>query len=218
MDSHYHDFGKPIPPSDITSYPRSVPKSDSTPLENFSYATIPSPYGRDDGLPIETPNGNKPVDTEVDSIGTDDKVTSDCVDVEIADERENEFGNGKIEDYGYENSEREVPQMPYGAGLEAMDLCESLFSYWPCLAKRAHEQIKSCSQDRTMDQWNSVADYLFGSQLVYDYENYHLHHHQQHVQYEFYEHSGCNKMENIFLAIFGATVLLLSVFDDLFSM
>ncbi|KAI3456378.1 hypothetical protein Pfo_013041 [Paulownia fortunei] len=219
-------YGNPLPPSDITCYPRSVPQSDSISMENFSYASIPSPYGKDDDLPTEPPNGSKPIDTKTDTeahVKDGDKVTSDVADVEIvepssvipgeskngdkvtsdgpdvepssviptdyspSDEHQNGFENGMRGDCGYE-SERQVAQIPYGSGLEAMDLCECIFGYWPCLAKRAQQQkyCEVCDHERRMDPWKSAADYLFGSPAVYDYENYH---HQQQAQYECYENS-----------------------------
>ncbi|KAL3627593.1 hypothetical protein CASFOL_028956 [Castilleja foliolosa] len=205
-------YGKPIPPSDITCYPRSTPRSDITSLENFTYASIPSPYGKDDDLPIKPSNGSKQDDTKVDSAKNEDEVTSnganlvedkddtvgnggnkatsDDVDVEIDDELENELENGMRGDYGYESERLGVSQMPYGSGLESMDICESLFGYWPCLAKKAQQEKRKCRfcDQEKMDPWKNAADYLFGSPLVYDYENCH-HHHQQVVQYESYENS-----------------------------
>lgn len=186
-------YGKPLPPSDITCYPRSVPQSDSTSsLENFSYGSIPSPYGKDDGRPTKPPNGSKPIDTKTDEkthVENGGKVTSDGADggtVEPTDvnpsddspsyEHQDGFQNGIRGGYGYE-SERELGQIPYGSGLEAMDLCESIFGYWPCLAKQQREQRRKCRevchQERIMDPCKSAVDYLFGSPGVYDYENYH---------------------------------------------
>ncbi|KAK6124028.1 hypothetical protein DH2020_042244 [Rehmannia glutinosa] len=177
-------------------------KSDNTSSENFSYASIPSPYGKnDDHPPIKPQNGSKPVDTKAGNVENGDKVTSDVEIVEALDvipnndspscEREIGFESGVRGDYGYE-SERPVSQIPYGSGLETIDICESIFGYWPCLAKieqqRKTECHQFCDRQRNMDPWKSAADYLFGSPLVYDYENYH--HHQQQVQYECYENSG----------------------------
>ncbi|KAL0353193.1 UNVERIFIED_CONTAM: hypothetical protein Sangu_0900600 [Sesamum angustifolium] len=188
-------YGKPLPPSEITCYPRSVPKSDATSLESFSYGSIPSPYGKDDDLPAEPPNGSKPIDAKTDEkpdVQTGDKVTSDGADggVEPTDvkasddspsyEHQDGFENGIGGGYGFE-SERQVGQIPYGSGLEAMDLCESIFVYWPCLAKQQQQQQQqqrckcreACHQERTMDACKRALDYLFGSPGVYDYETYH---------------------------------------------
>ncbi|XP_020553994.1 uncharacterized protein LOC105175432 isoform X1 [Sesamum indicum] len=185
-------YGKPLPPSEITCYPRSVPKSDATSLESFSYGSIPSPYGKEDDLPTKPPDGSKPIDAKTDekpSVETGDKVTSDGADggrVEPTDVKPNDdtpsyehqdgFQNGIRGGYGYGyESERQVGQIPYGSGLEAMDLCESIFGYWPCLAKQQQQRRKcreACHQERIMDPCKSVLDYLFGSSGVYDYENY----------------------------------------------
>jgi hypothetical protein len=44
------------------------------------------------------------------------------------------LGEGSQENHGGDY-DKLVPQYPpSGYGLEAMDLCESLFGYWPCLA------------------------------------------------------------------------------------
>ncbi|GER52993.1 pro-resilin [Striga asiatica] len=157
-------YGKPFPPSEITCYPRSSPESEKNGFENFSYASIPSPYV--DKKP--TTNGIKPVESKTESFGNDDVAengkTGNCDD------------GFEVGEYGYLD---DVARMPYGSGLEGVDICESLFGYWPCLAKRAREQKceKCChchDRERRMDPWESAADYLFGSPLVYDYESYPL--------------------------------------------
>ncbi|KAK4439275.1 hypothetical protein Salat_0262400 [Sesamum alatum] len=201
-------YGKPLPPSETTCYPRSVPQSDVTSLENFSYGSIPSPYGKDDDRPTKPPNGSKPIDIKTDEktrIETGDKNSSDGADggtVEPTDvkpsedspsyEHEDGFEHGVRGGYGYE-SERQAGHIPYGSGLEAMDICESIFGYWPCLAKQQQQQQQRrmcreiCQQERTSDPCKSVVDYLFGSPGVYDYENYH--HQWQADQFECYENS-----------------------------
>ncbi|KAK4858403.1 hypothetical protein QYF36_015803 [Acer negundo] len=52
-----------------------------------------------------------------------------------------DHGSGYDEGNSYEY-EKITPQIPSGYGLEAMDLCEGIFGYWPCLAKynkRGHD-------------------------------------------------------------------------------
>ncbi|CAA0835950.1 Unknown protein [Striga hermonthica] len=173
-------YGKPFPPSEATCYPRSLPKTENSGLENFSYASIPSPYGKDnvgssqDAEKKPTTNGTKPVETKTESFENDDVA---------GDEKSGNYRDGfEVGEYGYLD---DVARMPYGSGLEGVDICESLFGYWPCLAKRAREQKceKCCchyrdQEERRMDRWESAADYLFGSPLVYDYESYHLHQQQ----------------------------------------
>ncbi|KAG7019657.1 hypothetical protein SDJN02_18620 [Cucurbita argyrosperma subsp. argyrosperma] len=80
---------------------------------------------------------------------------------------------------GYGNG-REVNQFPSGYGLEAMDLCESLFGYWPCLSRikkqTACRQLNNgCGRchghcycyGNYGNQWQTAADYLFGSHNPY---------------------------------------------------
>ncbi|PIM98717.1 hypothetical protein CDL12_28798 [Handroanthus impetiginosus] len=197
-------YGQPLPPSDAICYPRSVPQSDSMSLENFSYASIPSPYGKDDDLPTKPPKGSKPVDAkpQLPTVENGDKVAGEGADVETVEpsdaipsndspayEHQNGFENGTRGDYGYE-SERQETHIPYGSGLETLDLCDSIFGYWPCLAKIERNRYREvCNQERKMDPWESAVDYLFGNPMVYDFENHHHHHHHQEGQYECYENS-----------------------------
>ncbi|XP_057764779.1 uncharacterized protein LOC130985710 [Salvia miltiorrhiza] len=176
-------YGKPLPPSDLTCYPRSLPQSDAPPLDNFSFASIPSPYGRDeDIIATKPPDGSKPTDTKPETgsrsgVENEGKIIDDGKDVEpievIPIVEQSDYPN-------YEHQNGRVPQIPYGSGLETMDLCEGLFGYWPCLAKKAQQQrncCQVCDPDQRIDPWKSAADYLFGTPLPYDYDNYH-HHHQ----------------------------------------
>lgn len=160
-------YGKPLPPSDLTCYPRSLPQSHTpTPINNFSYDSIPSPYGKDHDVPIEPPKRRKPAaETESKVIGEPTNVIPEGL------------GGG---DY--------VPRISYGSGLEAVDLCESIFGYWPCLAKKAQQERDSCqvcNQDTRVDPWKTAADYLFGSldPLPYDYGNYHHHYQSDQVSW-----------------------------------
>lgn len=162
-------YGKPLPPSDLTCYPRSLPQS-HTPLEDFSYNSIPSPYGKDDDIPIHPPQKIKPAAEPESKVISDEIVEP----TNVIDSPSYDHGRGG--DY--------VPQVSYGSGLEAIDLCESIFGYWPCLAKKAQQQRNSCQvcdQDTRMDPWQTAADYFFGSPMPYDYHNYH-HHQSDQVQ------------------------------------
>ncbi|PSS10323.1 hypothetical protein CEY00_Acc17416 [Actinidia chinensis var. chinensis] len=63
--------------------------------------------------------------------------------------------------YGYGT---QLPQTPCGYGLDAVDLCESLFGYWPCLDRLKREQcgrqrVVGCEQ-RPENQWMGAAYYL----------------------------------------------------------
>ncbi|KAK6124439.1 hypothetical protein DH2020_041816 [Rehmannia glutinosa] len=132
-------YGKPLPPSDIIY---------------------------DDHPPIKPPNVSKPVDTKADNVENGDKVTTDVEIVEALDAIPNDDSPSYEQEngYGYE-SERPVSQIPYGSGLETIDICESIFGYWPCLAKieqqRKTECHQFCDRQRNMDPWKSAADYLF---------------------------------------------------------
>ncbi|EYU27860.1 hypothetical protein ABFS82_13G117700 [Erythranthe guttata] len=219
-------YGKPLPPSETTCYPRSVPRSDATSsLENFSYSSIPSPYGKDDediDLPKKPQNGAKPIDTKIveNSMAKDDedidlpkkrqnggkpidtKIVEIVVDDLMAEGDENGVEEKRRGDYYGGESERGMHYMPYGSGLETIDICESIFGYWPCLAKieqqKKQKQMNNYyefMEERRMDPWKSAADYLFGGPeaeaeaeaeaVTYDYENYH-HHNQKQAQYEYH--------------------------------
>ncbi|XP_051125451.1 uncharacterized protein LOC127247581 [Andrographis paniculata] len=168
-------YGKPIPPSDLICYPRSQPQSGGFPPENFSYNSVPPPYGKreDDDLPKagDKSIGAEPV-AEAPVAGKAAGVDSADVISSGDDSCRNGFENG----IGYE---RQIDRIPYGAGLESIDLCESIFGHWPCLAKieQQQQQRAKCLEDydreRRMDPWKSAADYLFGAPAMYGYGSYH---------------------------------------------
>ncbi|KAL3850831.1 hypothetical protein ACJIZ3_012713 [Penstemon smallii] len=177
-------YGKPLPPSDQTCYPRSIPDYDGMSLANFSYGSIPSPYGKDDNFPSKPSIVKKPIDTKTDvpetSVGNGDKATSEISEKKDvipsndspSNEDVNGYENGVRGGYVYESSDSKVPQISYGSGLEAMDICESIFGHWPCLAKIQQQERdkKMCDQERRDDPWKSVADYLFGNPVLSNYE------------------------------------------------
>lgn len=196
-------YGKPLTPSDLTCYPRSLPQSDAVPLENFDFNSIPSPYGKDDPLPVKPSTGSKSpdpkTDREVDS-GKDVAIVEPIGDYSSSEDENVLESGGGSGDYSSSSSEDEkvlesggggggggdfesVSQIPYGSGLEAMDICDGLFGYWPCLEKKAREQrmiqCQNCVQVRRKDPWETAADYIFGSVVPYDYDN---HHHQSPYQ------------------------------------
>ncbi|KAL1537423.1 hypothetical protein AAHA92_29937 [Salvia divinorum] len=170
-------YGKPLPPSDRICYPRSVPQSDVP--ENFSFDSIPSPYGKDQDV---TPtNPSEPADTKAETgkIIDDGKGREPIDAIPIVEQSDvipivEERDVIPIVEYPNYGS-----QMPYGSGLEGVDLCESLFGYWPCLAKKAQaaQQQRNCchtfDQDRRVEPWESAADYLFGSPVPYGHDNSH---------------------------------------------
>ncbi|CAI9756551.1 unnamed protein product [Fraxinus pennsylvanica] len=190
-------YGSPLPPSDQICYPRSTPQSEGAALEGFSYNSIPSPYGENDKqIAIKTdpqPQGENVDKIDLDGVGSEkvgelpdpqlqsengDKINIDDVGSEIG-----ELGMNRGDELppynhnnGFENGQigRQFRQIPYGSGLECMDLCESLFGYWPCLAKRdqkMNEICPVCDHGGRRNPWESAADYLFGTPLAYDERN-----------------------------------------------
>ncbi|XP_059294759.1 uncharacterized protein LOC132047781 [Lycium ferocissimum] len=79
------------------------------------------------------------------------------------------IGNGTIGEYGYDYG-RQLQQIPYGSGLEAMDICECLFGYWPCIAKETQRRncnhVNSAEENRN-ELWECTAGYLFGNPYGY---------------------------------------------------
>lgn len=164
-------YGKPLPPSEATCYPPTLPRSDNTSLENFSYSSIPSPYGKDDLPTSKPPNADKVSGDGKENLSVS-HIPSPCgKDDDLPTKPPN--GDGVMNDeheIGFEiESEK---QYSYGSGLEAIDLCESLFGYWPCLAKQARNKCQACDQEIRADPWDQcAADYLFGSPILYDYQH-----------------------------------------------
>ncbi|KAG9145034.1 hypothetical protein Leryth_026514 [Lithospermum erythrorhizon] len=166
-------YGKPLPPSDTVCFPRSEPPSEDVSPEGFSYDSIPCPYGKQDEKPSpikpqngETKQGDSIIDVAESSIEDDDSTSDDDDDgIDMHEDGKNkENKNVGIE------SNIQVLQIPYGSGLEAVDICESIFGYWPCVDKMNRENNKNagvCNEERYNDQWKSAADYLFGSPFGY---------------------------------------------------
>lgn len=194
-------YGKPLPPSDAICYPRSIPQPNGELLDGFSYASIPSAYGEKADHSMKPDDGSKPTDTKEPELeqesfdgdedtvtkGTDDNVKDDDlgkpleeklgdVDEALPEQEPRDFDEiptsdyGRNGGYGHEWNEQ-VPYIPYGSGLESLDLCESIFGYWPCLAKieqqRRRVKCPVCDEENRYDPWKSTADYLFGSPYGY---------------------------------------------------
>ncbi|KZV53244.1 hypothetical protein F511_21501 [Dorcoceras hygrometricum] len=151
-------YGRPLPPSDEICYPRSTPGPDVS-FDDFDYASVPSPYGKD--LPIV-------IGFETDVLQNEGEVT-----VTGAHDDGGLMENGRDGNY----CDKIGQQTSYGSGLEAMDLCEIMLGYWPCLDKIERQQRdhfrEICDQENRRDPWKLAAEYLFGSPVVYEYENYH---------------------------------------------
>ncbi|XP_022927527.1 uncharacterized protein LOC111434325 [Cucurbita moschata] len=159
----HETYGKPLQPStDICYSPSSSspPKPPPTaiqeaPKEKIEEKTKPS-------------SEIKPTQIEKDNTASESEEIEEVKAIPFADPGIG-YGNG-----------REVNQFPSGYGLEAMDLCESLFGYWPCLS-RIKKQT-ACRQPNNGcgrchghcycygnygNQWQTAADYLFGSHNPY---------------------------------------------------
>ena len=77
-----------------------------------------------------------------------------------------DHGNG-YDEGNNDEYKKIVQQNPSGYGSEGMDFCESIFGYWPNLAKynkRGHDcqQVVADYGENSSNQWKETADYLFG--------------------------------------------------------
>uniref|UniRef100_A0A9I9CET7 Uncharacterized protein n=1 Tax=Cucumis melo TaxID=3656 RepID=A0A9I9CET7_CUCME len=178
----YETYGKPLQPSTEICYPPSssspskpppptataipittIPKIDEAPKGKIEEQTKPSSEIK----PIQIEKTNN-------SSSSDSDTTSESG--EIEEVKAIQLGDPGI---GYGNG-REVNEFPSGYGLEAMDLCESLFGYWPCLSRAKRQTL--CRQPKNGcgrchghcycygnygNQWQTAAEYLFGSHNPY---------------------------------------------------
>lgn len=79
------------------------------------------------------------------------------------------YGNGRFGGYEYEYGKKIVAQTQHGYGLDGMDYCESIFGYWPCLAKQIKKRNgviqESSSKGSESELCRRVAESIFGSSL-----------------------------------------------------
>ncbi|XP_021899598.1 uncharacterized protein LOC110815926 [Carica papaya] len=163
-------YGKPLPPSTGICYPPSLmDPTDSS--DDFSYDSIESPYGKDQaeasdsaGKPLDGTKlipDNKPEKQSQNKNGSISSEKNKPSELKADNDCHNDqpgLCQGNCDYY------KEVPEIvPAGYDLEAIDICESLFGYFPCLS-----QYKSCiNHQESLDYedciWNGAADYLFGS-------------------------------------------------------
>ncbi|CAI9087693.1 OLC1v1021835C1 [Oldenlandia corymbosa var. corymbosa] len=198
----HQTYGKPLPPSDEICYPRSSPvptKPDGELSDGFSYGSFTPAHGGKTEVPPK-PVTPKEQDSKEEKIA---KETGNSGNIEIPEEpsmQEEDRGgdvaehsaapdNGGNEGYGNSEWNKQVPyHVPYGSGLESLDICESLFGYWPCLAKmeRQKKACQVCDHEETRyDPWKSTADYLFGSSYSYgDYQGSSYQHQNLYAQYQ----------------------------------
>ncbi|KAK7302647.1 hypothetical protein RJT34_13540 [Clitoria ternatea] len=192
-------YGKPLPPSDKICYPRSGSSSISAPSDPVPSGAIvpllPTVKEGVDEKSIIPQNGSAVQTTEEKPKSQDSSKdqprevedsnydTSDLDPDEGGDSEENNhedehysgsgFGDGYSGGQSDEHEKLVPPQYPSGYGLEAVDLCESLFGYWPCLArmkKREHcceQVIDRGNYNCQENMWKGTADYLFGNPYPY---------------------------------------------------
>ncbi|XP_038895690.1 uncharacterized protein LOC120083862 [Benincasa hispida] len=170
-------YGKPLQPSTEICYPPSssspptataipiftIPKEEEPPKGKIEEQTKPSSEIK----PTQIEKVNHSSSSESDTASESEEI-EEVKAIQLADPGI-EYGNG-----------REANQFPSGYGLEAMDLCESLFGYWPCLS-RVKKQTP-CRQPKNGcgrchghcycygnygNQWQTAAEYLFGSHNPY---------------------------------------------------
>ncbi|KAJ8761788.1 hypothetical protein K2173_004600 [Erythroxylum novogranatense] len=155
-------YGKPLPPSDEICYPRS------TSAQNGVYlGSVADSLGEEranEGVTEQPQTESKP--RELSNVIDDDSDEKNLGNYgEIGEENHvgEWYPSGKTE------YEKQVDhQFPPGYGLEAMDMCESLFGYWPCLARygrRGSDDAGDCG--KYVNPWKGTADYLFGSSDPY---------------------------------------------------
>lgn len=195
-------YGKPLPPSDDTCYPKSTPRKA---VRFATYGSIPSPYGENLDSFIKSQQNGKgssmPDDSKMQppNAHIEDKTANRLADI---GEDGNLVGIDQDVSYDYEKGLRngygmngQVPNVPYGLGLEAMDICDGIFGYWPCLHKRNqqnHGKGEILEEDRLIDPWQSAADYLFGSGFGYEeprnmsHGYYYLEGGESHYDHHFY--------------------------------
>lgn len=181
-------YGKSLPPSDEICYPRSSPDSSALALDGGSELTkepprkeeadeqaaklpgesklLPIPVQDEDQQPWGQVNGhdnsgNKALELYQGEESSESDHSDSWSGYETA------YGNGNQE-YDSCNS---ASQIPSGYGLEAVDLCEGLFGYWPCLSRhgqRGNGFPEVTDHGSNGNQWKATADYLFGSMNPYD--------------------------------------------------
>ncbi|OIV91616.1 hypothetical protein TanjilG_09028 [Lupinus angustifolius] len=170
-------YGKPLSPSDKICYPRSgsssiKPPFDSIPVESI----VPLPiveegFDKKEHIPQKVAEEEKKMEVEDKSNGTHDVKPYEDEDSDKNPHEEDYASGSEVDEY---NEKKVAPQyVPSGYGLEAMDICETLFGYWPCLARmkreqQCYEEVYDRGNNYMYDNmWKGAADYLFGNQDSY---------------------------------------------------
>lgn len=166
-------YGRPLAPSDQICYPRSDLNYNVPSFDNIFFESIPSPYGQDDGNESsERPRSAlEPTEATEEPMPPENPLESSLeepVESHPWSGYGYEDGNERHEDYGFRNGyDKRVVETTCDYGIDALDLCESLFGHWPCLYKNngRHydgDQECECEEKGPENQWMGAADCLFG--------------------------------------------------------
>ncbi|KAK4347053.1 hypothetical protein RND71_033392 [Anisodus tanguticus] len=192
-------YGKSLLPSNEICYPRSNPEPNRLPLDDLGNGSTRSPYvGHADKLEEEPQDQSKEMNDKYEQKSLSDVKEKNVLEKTIEHPQQDQdlvvgngtvgekailektkeppqhdqdfvVGNGTIGEYGYDYG-RQLQQIPYGSGLESIDICESLFGYWPCIAKenqRRNGNHVNSAEDSSNEIWECTADYLFGNPYGY---------------------------------------------------
>ncbi|CAN0852576.1 hypothetical protein LINGRAHAP2_LOCUS5351 [Linum grandiflorum] len=146
-------YGNPLPQSDKTCYPRSTA---GNMIPSAPVAVAAGPISSAPQVEIR-----KPIEPKIEESKPKEMEMEEMVELEAVKEE------AEVGEYGYgSDGIGYAGRVPSGYGLETVDLCESLFGYWPCLEKsrRESERYGKGGEDYCRGEWNeTAADYLFGS-------------------------------------------------------
>ncbi|XP_027338583.1 uncharacterized protein LOC113852493 [Abrus precatorius] len=169
-------YGKPLSPSDKICYPRSGSSSISDPFDAVPAGPIVPLPTVEEEIEEKTVNGTSVQTIEEKPESQDSSINQPRESDEGEENEENHYeddNNSRYSGGQVDEHEKQVPpQYPSGYGLEAMDLCESLFGYWPCLSrmkKREHccEEVTDRGYNCQENMWKGTADYIFGNPYPY---------------------------------------------------
>ncbi|GAB4826800.1 hypothetical protein Ancab_033681 [Ancistrocladus abbreviatus] len=172
----HQTYGKPLPPSDEICYPRSGSDPNPQSVDDFPYGSVVASYGKDENdADIKEPsNGGKKIQEAEQQSYTSDSDQDEKKVPNLGDMN----NDHPLHDSGFEERnedfDKQPRQFPPGYGLEALDLCEGLFGYWPCLARIRDQRNNDGRDGGCYDNggvsdncWQRTADYLFGNPYPY---------------------------------------------------
>lgn len=182
-------YGKPLPPSAETCYPHSTKVQDAPVLGGVQDRIPELPIAKEEDEQARKPEAGSEIepakiDQEVqDSSHETEEDSGEDLGHRHEDHEESEQSHDENSSYspwgGYGGGFlRMAPPAPPGCGLDAWDVCDGIFGYWPCLSRDNRrdygvEQIpdRECHR-RNEDQWQGTADFLFGSTNPYAEQRY----------------------------------------------